>query len=283
MPCDIATIDPEIYGYYTSIDENRCITILKCGCPCPNVCGKNGYCFEHIHATDFAAATTHTHFTNTTQKLVIKPKNTDYSIIHAMFGAIPPEILINIVRYFRFPDLKKLYAMRIPAVLSLVQGDLLFNHEALYASSVLSCVFIRKFDSEYTRGLRAIDRAISMTRMLKGTYDGESCFKLDVTRDLRHFNYDKAWKKRSNDTTYSREIRELKMRPYRANSADVFHNIGLRRCLPGVVTFQKEFQYIREFIYDDFFARNPIETARITKHFNENRQHFNSMVDGPFA
>jgi hypothetical protein len=200
-----------------------------------------------------------------------------------MFDAIPPEILINIVRYFRFADLKKLYTMQIPAVLSLVQGDLLFNHEALYASSVLSCVFIRKFDSEYTRGLRSIDRAISMTRILRGTCDGDSCFKLDVTSDLRHFNYDKAWKKRSNDTAYLREIRELKMRPYSANSADVFHNIGVRRCLPGVVTFQKEFQYIREFVYDDFFARNPIETARITKHFTENRKDFNSMVNGPFA
>lgn len=139
-------IDPEIYAYYTCINGNVCG--FKSGCT--NICSENGYCNEHLHVPDFVAATKHTYFKNTTQKMTTL-KISDYSLIYAYFNSIPLEILLNIVRYMMFSDLKMLYTMRIPNILVLVQSDFMFNHDALYASSVLTTSVVRKFQSEYTR------------------------------------------------------------------------------------------------------------------------------------
>jgi len=275
-------IDLDIYAYYTSIDENTCAATLKCGCKCPSVCGTNGYCAEHFYTPNFAAATKHSHFTDTTQKLVIKKQNTDYSRVYACFGTIPLEILLNIVRYIRFPDLKVLYTMRIPGILALVQGDMLFNHEALYASSVLSSNVVRKFQSEYTRGLRAIDRAILMTRVCSKQNENVLSIERNRTNDMRNYQFDAITKRASSDVGYREYIQNLKMKPAAGYSARVFHTIGFRRCLPGVLDLPAEFQYVREFVYDDYYARKPAETAYIKWYYKANRHAF-SMEYGPWA
>jgi hypothetical protein len=282
---DIHNIDRDIFAHYTSIDENTCCVTLTCGCKCPSVCKKNGRCAEHFYTQDFAAATKHTHFANTTQKLVIAQQNTDYSRVYACFGSIPPEILLNIVRFLRFPDLKVLYTMRIPGILALVQGDLMFNHQALYGSSVLTTTVVRKFQSEYTRGLRAIDRAILMTRVCPNRKETGLAVEKNRTSDMRNYNTDAISKKESTNVGYAEHIKGLKMKPPPGYSARVFHTIGFRRCLPGVIEHQAEFQYIREFVYDDYYARNPTETARIKTHYQDHAR-FNyghGMASGPWA
>ncbi len=279
---DISIIDREIFAYYTSIDENTCTATLKCGCKCPSVSKQNGYCAEHFYTQDFDAATKHSHFTNTAQQLFIKKQNTDYSLVYACFGTIPLEILLNIVRYIRFPDLKVLYTMRIPGILALVQGDMLFKHEALYASSVLSSNFVRKFQSEYTRGLRAIDRAILMTRVCSKQNENVLSIERNRTSDTRNYNFDAISKRVSSDIGYREYIQKLKMKPAAGYSAHVFHTIGFRRCLPGVLDLTAEFQYVHEFVYDDYYARNPAETACIKWYYKANRHAF-SMECGPWA
>lgn len=278
---DIDVIDRDIFAYYTSIGENTCAATLKCGCKCPSVCKQNGYCVEHFYTQDFALATKHAYFKDTTQTFLMKPVVDTAAVdsfIHGLFNMLPPEILMKIVRLLYFTDLKTLYMMRIPAIMDLVQGDMLFNHSAVFNNPAFTTYTIRKFESEYTRGLRAIDTAIHMTSMssregwVHTDEDGVQNER-DRVCDTRHFalqfkTYRKYYGSSCEDTK-----RDLKFETSgRWSDPHKTHMIGFRRTFPGIYDNITVMNYIREYVYDDFLAIDPSEKARIIAKFNANRQ-----------
>ena len=271
MSVEPEIVDPEIYAMYMSIDDNICAT-FNCG----KLCGQNGHCSKHFHDADFVKATKHTHFADKSksQKLVIQPANTDFSRVYELFDLLPPEILTKIVKWLHFPDLKQLYVMRVPAILALVQGNLVFNYDVLFELHGRTY----KFKTDYARGLHAIDRAIHMTRTSgktrlcpHGHYEHEEiAVERDRTNDRRHFMFDKKNGWYFGNNMFSKEMTELKTKPVQAYRADVSHSIGFRRIFPGITTFQ----YINNFVYDDFFTKNPAETKRLISKFQENRNNY---------
>jgi len=269
-------IDPEIYALYVNTDDNICATFN-----CHKLCGQNGRCSTHFHDADFANATKHTHFANNSQKLVIQPANTDFSRVYELFDLLPPEILIKIVKWLHFPDLKQLYVMRVPAILSLVQGNLVFNHDVLTASYV-SVYRTYKFASDYARGLRAINLAIHMTRTNgksrlypRENYEHEEiAVERDRTNDRRHFMFDKKNGWYFSTSSFSKEMAELKAQPVQSYKADVAHSIGFRRIFPGIFDDHTTFQYINNFVYDDFFSKNPAETKRLISKYQQNPSNY---------
>ncbi len=287
--CD-PDIDPEIYALHISVDENRCASRLNCGCPCPNVCGLNEYCQTHFYKGDFRMARTHTNFSNTSQRLIIKTnplllKKPDFDI-NELFGMLPPEILMKIVRLIHFADLKQLYIMRIPDILALVQGDLVFNYTTLFANPPNTCIRVYKFESDYARGLRAIDIAIHQTRVSSSYNIAASCFSFERrdrsrTNDRRHYKIDceaysidrREWLKKS-AAEKEKYKNDLKFKPSHAFHPDISHRIGHRRMFPGTLTDHKTFQILNEFVYDDFFAKNKAETIRLSKVYQENAANY---------
>ena len=276
MSIEPETIDPEIYALYMNTDDNICATFN-----CHKLCGGNGRCSTHFHDADFANATKHTHFTNKSQKLVIQPVNTDFSRVYELFDMLPPEILIKIVKWLHFPDLKQLYVMRVPAILALVQGNLVFNHDVLTASYV-SVYRTYKFASDYARGLRAINLAIHMTRTHGKSrlyphehYEHEEiAVERDRTNDRRHFTFDKKNGWYFGASSFNKEMAELKAKPVQAYKADVAHSIGFRRVFPGIFGDHATFQYINNFVYDDFFSKNPAETERLISKYQQNPSNY---------
>lgn len=278
-------IDPEIYELYISQNEqNWCTSRLACGCYCPNPCGNSEHCHAHFYSGDFNMARTHTNFSNTSQRLILPKINRDTNI-NELFGMLPPEILMKIVRLIHFADLKQLYIMRVPAILALVQGDLVFNYTTLFAHPALTICRVYKFESEYARGLRAIDTAIHMVRVSGSVWRNSrrnssySCLHIEKerTNDRRNYNidsdayddnvYHREWSRTPNKDKY---IQTLRFTPGRVLHPDVTHNIGHRRMFPGILADHKIFQILNDFVYDDFFSQNKAETRRIIEHFNAN-------------
>jgi hypothetical protein len=266
-------IEPEIYALYVNTEDNICASQN-----CNKLCGENGRCSTHFHDADFANATKHTHFANKSQKLIISPVNTDFSRVYELFDMLPPEILTKIVKWLHFPDLKQLYVMRVPAILALVQGDLIFNHDVLFKRYGRTY----KFKTEYTRGLHAIDRAIHMTRTngrtrlhAKGVCEYESIqVERDRTNDRRHFMFDKKnWWYYGNGM-YSKEMAELKAKPVQTYKVDVAHTIGFRRIFPGLFDDHTTFQYINNSVYDDYFSQKPSETKLIISKYKADPQNY---------
>jgi len=278
------SIDSEIYALYISSNEqNWCTSRLACGCYCPNPCGNLEHCHAHFYRGDFKMARTHTNFSDTSQRLIMPTFNRDTKI-NELFDMLPPEILMKIVRIIHFSDLKQLYIMRIPAILSLVQGDILFNYTTLFANPIIASTRVYKFESDYVRGLRAIDVAISQTRV-SASYDIAASFvtfeqrERERTNDRRHYNIDREtyvmnrrdWVKTANKEKY---INNLKFKPVHVTDPEISHCVGHRRLFPGALADHKTFQILTEFAYDDFFAKNKAETTRIIKEYRANEANY---------
>lgn len=280
--CD-PNIDPEIYELYISHNEqNWCTSRLACGCYCPNPCGNLEHCHVHFYRGDFKLARTHTNFSNTSQRLTLPTFNTDTNI-NELFDMLPPEILMKIVRIIHFADLKQLYIMRIPAILALVQGDLLFNYSTLFYNPAATSIRVYKFESDYTRGLRAIDVAISQTRVSASYVIAASFVSFEQrererTNDRRHYNIDceahdmdhREWT-RADKKKY---LDNLKFKPAHVTDPEISHCVGHRRLFPGVLDDHKMFQILTDFAYDDFFAKNKAETTRIIKDYRANEANY---------
>jgi hypothetical protein len=276
MSVEPEIVDPEIYALYSNTDDNICASQN-----CNKLCGGNGHCSTHFHDADFANATKHSHFANKSQKLVIRHINTDFSHVYELFDMLPPEILTKIVKCLHFPDLKQLYVMRVPAILALVQGKLVFNHDVL-TTSYVSVYRTYKFTSDYARGLHAIDRAIHMTRTSGKTrlcthgnneYE-EMAVERDRTNDRRHFTFDTKNGWYFGASSFSKEMAELKAKPVQAYKADIAHSIGFRRVFPGIFGDHATCQYINNFVYDDFFSKNPAETERLISKYQQNPSNY---------
>lgn len=283
--CD-PDIDPEIYELYISYNEqNWCTSRLACGCYCPNPCGNGEHCHAHFYSGDFNMARTHTNFSNTSQRLIL-PKITRDTNINELFDMLPPEILMKIVRLIHFADLKQLYIMRVPAILALVQGDLVFNYTTLFSNTATTSIRVYKFESDYARGLRAIEIAINQTRVSNSYHSTKSYFSFEQrdrerTNDRRHYEIDceaysndrREWLKKS-VAEKEKYKNDLKFQPSNAFHPDITHRIGHRRMFPGTLADHKTFQFLNEFVYDDFFAKNKAETIRISKLYQANEENY---------
>jgi hypothetical protein len=292
-----ANIDPEIYALHLINEEqNWCTVRLKCGCYCPNPCGDTSkFCKDHFYIDDFRMARTHTNFT-TSKPLIIKPL--PRTNINELFDLLPIEMLVNIICFIHFADLKQLYIMRIPAILALVQSDIMFNYDALFASPT-QFYRVYKFESDYVRGLRAIDSAIQQLRTSASYHAISSLIsELNIERarsnDRRNYNIDvdayHLWcdeiHMRCDDeilcdcmTVIERKyMNDLKFKPACMTHPCIAHSIGRRRLFPGKGS--KSFQIINEFVFDDFFAKNPAETAHVIKVYNTNPAKY-GLISGP--
>jgi hypothetical protein len=279
-------MDEDIIEFYRGHNSgNKCGITYKCGCRCFHVSidGKQ-YCKDHIILESFIKCNPKK------SKSILDSNNTKPNIEQCvknipirtlsifnmilLFNTLPAEIAINIIIYMRICDLKRLYEFKIPIIMELVQGDLIFNRTAIYKNMEFTRRY--KFKTPYVEGLYTLSRVNKMISIF-GSYDKNivlyyifetyRLFKDDDEQyykdDVYSFNITSLYYKEKYSKSvvnYTIDGKPFEFKDIKALHPKISHSIGFRRILP-VSSEQQLFNCLNNSIYNDQFINKTISKS----------------------